>query len=94
MSWHPLLNAVESPAGEWLGPEEEPYAEIASMRQRNKLGYQVAVIETIADMPLVIAYHQTLSGAAESAHIWITSNRSPTGRPQAALGGEGSSSRG
>jgi len=92
MSWHPLLNAFESPASEWLGPEEEPYAEITSMRQRNELGYRVAVFETIADIPLVITYHQTLGGAAESAHNWITSTRSPTGRPRAAWVAEGSSS--
>jgi len=95
MPWHPLQNAIELPTGEWLiVAEEKPHAEIASVRQRNELGYRFADYATIADVPLVIAYHQTLRGAAESAHSWITSGRSPTGRPRAAWVAEGPSSPG
>jgi nicotinamidase-related amidase len=82
--WHPILNAVESRVGTWvmIGPLDEPYAVVETVRRGQELGYRVTTRADGAEA-VVIGYFRTFRAACKAAHSWFTSTRGPSGRPHA-----------
>jgi hypothetical protein len=84
-TWQPILNAVETSVGTWtmIGPLEQPYALIKTVRRGDELGYRVTTITDDGDMPRLLGYYRTLVASTKAAHQWFTSTRGPSGRPHA-----------
>lgn len=89
--WHPLLAAIEGPAGTWTmtAPDGGRYGVIRMLQLGGETGYRaVTWAERSADREL-IGYYRTLRAAATATHRRYLSRHGPRGLPPVGAAGTG-----
>jgi len=70
--WHPILNAIEVAAGEWLMPDPlgEPYAVVRLVEVGGERGYRVVSYAPESADRTLIGYYGNLRAATRGANLW------------------------
>ena len=82
-AWHPILNAIEVAAGEWLMPDPlgAPYAVVKLVEVHGERGYRVVTYEAESADRKLIGYYGNLRAAAFGANHWYTRSLGWSGPP-------------
>jgi hypothetical protein len=81
--WHPILNAIEIAAGEWLmlDPLGKPYAVVRLVEVHGERGYRVVTYELESADRKLIGYYGNLRAATFGANHWYTRSLGWSGPP-------------
>jgi hypothetical protein len=79
--WHPLLAAVEGPAGTWTmrAPDGAPYGVIRALELGGERGYRAVTWAVESRDRQLIGYYRTLRAAAMATHRRYLAGHGPRG---------------